>query len=207
VASNWKNRIVGEAEETPESLLANPFNHRIHEAYQQAQLEDILSRVGWVTRVIVNVQTQHVIDGHLRIQLAMKHGEEYVPVTYVDLTPDEERLMLATLDAVGDLAKRDDDVLRQLLDDITEGPYELLEQLRHEVRPEAEKPEEREIPEMKLKPFEHYDYVVLLFRDTQDWLAACERLGLGKQSVFEGGKRKIGMGRLVDGAEAMKLWK
>lgn len=60
------------------------------------------------------------------------------------------------------------------------------------------------VPEMELQPFEHYDYVVLMFRNEQDFSAACERLGIEKVSVtYPAGLKKIGLGRVVDGAAVM----
>ena len=62
-------------------------------------------------------------------------------------------------------------------------------------------------PEMELQTFEHYDYVVFVFRNTHDWRAAIDKLGLG-QSAFtlrDGVKRKVGFGRVVDGVRLLGL--
>ena len=88
----WRSRIIGEGEEAPDQLLAHPLNWRIHPGAQQAALEGVLDDVGWVQRVIVNKRTGHVLDGHLRIALAMRHGAPTVPVLYVDLDDREEAL-------------------------------------------------------------------------------------------------------------------
>ncbi len=101
---SWRNRIIGSGEENPESLLANPGNWRIHPRAQQDALSGVLSEVGWVANIIVNRQTGHVIDGHLRVSLALRRHEPTVPVTYVDLTPDEEALVLATFDPISAMA-------------------------------------------------------------------------------------------------------
>lgn len=114
----WRNRIVGQGEEAPDQLLANPHNWRTHPEIQQDELSKVLQRVGWVQRVIVNKRTGHVLDGHLRVQLAMWHDEERVPVTYVDLSPSEEKLMLAVLDPIAALAMRDDEKLAVLTTDV-----------------------------------------------------------------------------------------
>lgn len=112
-ATGWRNRIVGEGEESPDQLLANPANWRIHPKFQQDALAGVLDDVGWVQRIIVNQQTGHVVDGHLRVSLALSRDEQTIPVLYVDLTPEEEALVLATIDplsalAVTDAAKLDD---------------------------------------------------------------------------------------------------
>jgi hypothetical protein len=48
---------------------------------QQRALAGALSEVGWVQQVIVNQQTGHLIDGHLRVELA-RAANEPVPVVY-----------------------------------------------------------------------------------------------------------------------------
>ena len=52
----------------------------------------------------MNRRTGYVIDGHARVALALTRKEASVPVLYVDLSPDEERLVLATFDPIGALA-------------------------------------------------------------------------------------------------------
>ena len=109
-----RSRIVENAMMDPESLLAHPDNWRIHPRFQEAALEKVLDRVGWVQRVIVNQQTGHVVDGHLRVALALKRNEPEIPVTVVDLSEDEERVMLAALDPIGMMAERDYAKAREL---------------------------------------------------------------------------------------------
>lgn len=111
----WRNRIIGEGEESPADLMPNPLNWRKHPNEQADALEAALERVGWVQRVIVNKRTGRLIDGHLRVELAKRRGEEKVPVLYVDLDEDEEALILATLDPLSSLAEADTDQLADLL--------------------------------------------------------------------------------------------
>ena len=115
----WRNRIIGDGYEAPDQLLANPLNWRVHPLHQQEKLEGVLSEIGWIQRVIVNRATGHVIDGHARVGLAISRGEPQVPVLYVDLTLEEERLVLATLDPIGALAGTDRQVLDALLAEVS----------------------------------------------------------------------------------------
>lgn len=114
----WANRIIGAGEEAPDQLLANPMNWRIHPRGQQEALERVLDDIGIIQDVIVNQQTGHLIDGHLRVELAMRRGQPTVPVTYVDLTPDEEARALAAFDTIGGMAAADDAKIAELLNDI-----------------------------------------------------------------------------------------
>ncbi|QSX32477.1 hypothetical protein JYB87_11945 [Shewanella avicenniae] len=115
----WENRIVGSGTEDPAQLLANPFNFRKHPKHQQDALNGVLSEIGWIQDVIVNQTTGHLIDGHLRVELAMKKGEQ-VPVKYVELSEREEKIALASIDPIGALADQDQALLDELLADIGE---------------------------------------------------------------------------------------
>jgi hypothetical protein len=66
----WRSRIVVHAEVPPPELVPNPRNWRTHPAEQRRALTGALSEVGWVAEVLVNQTTGHVVDGHLRIELA-----------------------------------------------------------------------------------------------------------------------------------------
>jgi hypothetical protein len=115
----YRNRIVGQANVDPSQLLANPRNPRVHPAAQQDAMGKALEQVGWIQRVVVNKRTGHVIDGHLRVEMALSAGEPSIPVTYVDLSEEEERLALVTFDALGGMALVDEVAMADLLNEIT----------------------------------------------------------------------------------------
>lgn len=114
----FKNRIVGHGNEAPDQLLANPFNWKIHTELQQDQTEIVLETVGWVQSVIKNNRTGHMVDGHMRVMLALRRDEETVPVTYIDVSEAEERLILLTLDPLAALAAQDKEKLPLLKEDV-----------------------------------------------------------------------------------------
>jgi DNA modification methylase len=109
----WRNRIVGHGEVDPATLAANPKNWRVHPQAQRDALAGVLDQVGWVQDVIVNRRTGLVVDGHARIDLATKRGER-IPVVYVDLSEEEEALILATLDPLSAMAGQQDELLASL---------------------------------------------------------------------------------------------
>lgn len=116
--SAFQNRIIGYGEESPDQLLANPRNARIHPLTQQEGLTAILERVGWVTPIIVNKRTGFVVDGHLRVAVSITREEPSIPVAYVDLDDDEEALILATLDPLAGFAATDRELLANLMADL-----------------------------------------------------------------------------------------
>lgn len=113
-----KNRIMGHGAEPPDQLLANPANWRVHSQEQMDQLAAVLERVGWVQNVIVNRRTAHMIDGHARVMLALRRNEESVPVTYVDVSPEEERLLLLVLDPLSAMASADAEKVVELREEV-----------------------------------------------------------------------------------------
>lgn len=117
----WQNRITKYSEEAPDSLLANPKNWRTHPGTQADALRGVLEDVGVVQNVIANERTGYLIDGHLRVMEALKSGQAIIPVTWVDLSEEEEALVLATLDPLGSMAGTDaaqlDDLLRSVSTD------------------------------------------------------------------------------------------
>ena len=114
-ASPWRNRIVGHADVSPAELVPNPRNWRTHPREQQRALSGALAEVGWIAEVIVNGTTGRMVDGHLRIELALARQEPSVPVTYVELSDEEERLVLASLDPIGAMADAEAMALESLL--------------------------------------------------------------------------------------------
>lgn len=133
----WQNRIVSSDVVQADQLLANPFNWRVHPKAQQQALESVLDSVGWVQEIVVNQRTGHVVDGHLRVALAISR-KETVPVKYVDLSEEEESLILAALDPLSAMAVTDADMLSAILDDLRTSELvqedEALERLLRSIR-------------------------------------------------------------------------
>lgn len=140
----WSNRIVRTGTAVAIEFMANPNNWRIHPSFQQEALEGVLGDVGWVAPVVVNVRTGNLIDGHMRVMLALKRGDETpIPFVEVDLSEDEERKILATFDPIGDMAAVDREKFHELLGAVdTENAAlsSLLHDMRYESLP-IEQPE------------------------------------------------------------------
>ena len=82
-------------------------------------LAGVLDEVGYIATVLVNRRTGRLVGGHLRVDLARVRGEATIPVTYVDLSEDEERLVLASLDPLAAMATTDEAKLREILADVS----------------------------------------------------------------------------------------
>jgi len=131
----FANRIVGSGEESLDQIQFNPRNWRVHPLNQQNALKGVLEEVGWVQEVIINKRTGNLVDGHLRCQLAAREGAKTIPVKYVDLSEEEEALVLSTLDPIAAMAATD----RAKLDDLMRGIQSDNEQVQALVKEIAEK--------------------------------------------------------------------
>jgi len=116
--SNWQNRILSLDHVDPKTLIENPLNFKEHPDLQRRMMEGILDDVGWVDTVLVNKRTGHVIDGHMRLKLAIERGEATVPVLYIDVDEEEESNILATLDPVGTFAKERSEMVSSILENV-----------------------------------------------------------------------------------------
>ena len=116
----WQDRTVGRENVAPDQLVANPNNWRIHTRAQERALAGVLESVGLVDDVIVNVTTQHVVNGHLRVAMAISSGQPTIPVRYIEITAAEEDLVLATFDPLSMMAGQDKELAKDLLDRLVE---------------------------------------------------------------------------------------
>lgn len=110
----YRSRIVRHENVDPRTLTPNVENWRKHPDYQKANVDETLQAIGWIQDIIVNETTGNLIDGHLRLSLALSHKQASVPVKYVSLSREEERLALATFDPLGAMAQTDNAKFAQL---------------------------------------------------------------------------------------------
>jgi hypothetical protein len=126
----WRNRITRTGTAPASEFKANERNWRIHPREQRDALKGVLSEVGWVTGVITNKTTGNVIDGHARIEEALKLGDDTpVPFIEVELSEDEEAKILATFDPISAMAVADKEQLDALLRDVQSADAGVMQML------------------------------------------------------------------------------
>lgn len=118
-ARPWRVRIVAYRLMPVAEILENPKAWRIHPEAQTRGLRAVLDQVGLVKPLILNERTGRLVDGKARLDLARRNGQEMLPVIIVDLSEEEEALILATLDPLAALAEADGGALEALLAEIS----------------------------------------------------------------------------------------
>jgi hypothetical protein len=115
---SWQSKVVRHADVAPADLLAHPDNVTIHTVEQQTDMERMLGRIGWAASVLVSVNSGRIIDGHMRVAVALNVGATTVPVDYVDLSEEEERKALLYLKRMPSLAGLDRVNLAEVLEQV-----------------------------------------------------------------------------------------
>lgn len=111
----WVNRIRSSGTKPAADFHAHELNWRLHPDEQQAALEGLLDKVGWIQNVIISARTGKILDGHARVALALKRGDQTpVPFIEVDVSEEEEKLALAALDPISARAATDQQKLNDL---------------------------------------------------------------------------------------------
>jgi ParB-like chromosome segregation protein Spo0J len=173
------------------------------------------------------VVDQHgvIIAGHTRWKAACLLELEQVPVhVATDLTEDQVVAYRVADNRVGELTDWDPAGLMAELDGLVSQSAELNAlfseldaEMRKRARAEAgedddgddkssadDSGEGTETDGLALRPHEHYDYVVILARDSQTWNVLCERLGIREGRIFGRKKTRIGICRAIEADQVLR---
>lgn len=177
-------------------------NAKMHSAEQVDYIANSIKEFGWQQPVVIDSDNVIVI-GHGRVLAAKKLGIEEAPcVRASELTKEQiKALRLAdnkTNESEWDSALLDLDML-DLGIDMSMFGFESVEE-------EFEKKQDKEkmLKSMELKAFEHYDYIVFVFKNQMDWLNAVNAFGLERVDAGYGKTKKVGIGRVLDGARLLE---
>lgn len=115
----WLNRIIDHRDVATCDLRPHELNFRMHPSVQQEALSAALQELGFIHAVLVSARTMTILNGHLRVELATDAHSETIPATLVDLSTDEENMVLALFDRLAALATTDAGKLRELLSQVS----------------------------------------------------------------------------------------
>ena len=199
----------------PHTLTEHPNNPRLHGRIQRIALNESLDQLGWLRPLTFNRQTNRLLDGHLRREQAIENSVPAVPVIVVDLDEKREAIAVASLDRIGEMAEYDEKVMNNLLAQAADDSA--FDALRGIIA-EGDVPSAADVgtlPERSdqggqtpaaLVPNIRCDYVMLLFREQNDYAHAIEHFELERlrdplRKVGKGRKPVIGQVRVIDGSK------
>lgn len=103
----WENRITGFSNDPVAKLIGNPKNFRRHPVEQRRIFNAAASTIGIVAPALFNDRTNHLLDGHMRIEEAARMGIKTFPTIHIDLPEEDEDIALASFDAISAMAFED----------------------------------------------------------------------------------------------------
>ena len=109
-----RNRIRQHKRARAGDLVPHELNPRVHSESQRRALQALYQEIGFARSLLVYEQSDgrlKIIDGHLRAELT---PEELVDVEILDVTEEEARTLLLSMDPLAQLASYDAQLLAEL---------------------------------------------------------------------------------------------
>ena len=194
-------------------LVPNPKNNNHHPKEQIDRLAKIIDYQGQRSPIVVSNRSGFIVKGHGRLEAIRKLGWEQVAVDYQDYESEAQEYADMTADnQIAMWAEFDNNMLMSEIPELGDMDLDMLG--LKELDLEKDDNKKNDIisePECEFTQelLEEHNYVVLYFDNEVDWLQA--------QSLFElktvqalgskQGFRKMGVGRVLKGAEALEKLK
>lgn len=183
-------------------------NARLHQPEDIDAICESIKEFGFDDPIGIWSDRNVIVEGHGRLMAAKKLGMESVPCIRLDHLTDEQRRAYALAHnrtaelSEWDLAMKQLEIMN--ITDIDMSKLGFTDDIDEEQDDGTGQSPEKSIESMELKAFEHYDYIVFVFNNTFDWLNAVNEFGLKKVDAGYGKTKKIGIGRVIDGARLLE---
>jgi hypothetical protein len=125
MSTSIRNRIKAHRRVRAGDLVAHEFNFRSHPAHQRAALEALYQEVGFARSLLAYELPDgrlKLIDGHLRRDI---DPDMEVEVEILDVTEEEARMLLLSIDPLAALAETQEQLLNRLGEVVPEVPEDL----------------------------------------------------------------------------------
>lgn len=196
-----------------DDLSVNELNPKTIDPKNFVALKESIETFGLAEPLVYNLTTKRIVGGNQRLKVLQSLGETKVQVMAAELTEAEEKALMMIFGNQHAMGKWDIEKALARLDEIRDQTPDLyanlaMGPLRRDLGDEKSVEVEAGkdiIPEMEIQPFEHWDYIVLVFNDSREWLSALEYFDVGKVKFSPSvGPKKIGLGRVINGKKFLE---
>lgn len=200
-------------EKSVSDLKEHPDNTRKITTEAKRGLRTSLESFGNVELIVWNKRFDRIIGGHQKLKILKEEGQSKTQVIEVDLNKEEEKALMLVLNSryiAGEFTKETKgalDFIKEKRPDLYSGLMmpglnKEIEKMQLKV---PTKEEEEIIPELEILPYEHWDYILLVFDDSRDWMVALDWFGIKKNVyITRAGHKKIGLGRIIKGKKFLE---
>ena len=194
------------------------YNPRTINSEQKAGLESSIDKFGYVENLIYNKQTGTLVSGHQRLTSLIEKGYTSVDVHIVDIDLEKEKALNIAMNArtiTGDFTKGINEILSEImLSDVEFYDLANLNSLHiydneEDVLKDEEEKNEVEMNEMILLPYEHYDAILVVCKNTDNFMFLSSALGLEDKKIISSPmvqKKKLGRTRAVLASKLLEVF-
>lgn len=200
------------------------YNPRVISDESKAGLSLCVDKFGYLQPIIFNTRTERIVSGHQRIDLLYEKGFEKAQVTVVDLSEELEKELNIAMNsgtvtgeftpAVNDLIQEILDIDAEFFDMLNLGSLSIVDDNEDngaEITSEhANTTKKDNVPGMELLPYEHYDCLLVVFKNVDDFLFLSSALKLDEKRIISSPNvknKKVGKLRAVSADKVIELIK
>lgn len=176
-------------------------------------VKESIEKFGFKVPLVIDKKNV-IVCGHTRYEAAKLLKLDTVPcIKADDLTDEQVKAFRLADNKVAEFSEWDDFKLDLELGQLQEmgvdmEPFGFFDETDDKDESEKKEDSEKAIASMELNEFEHYDYLVFVFDNKNDFITACNEFNIQKVRGNGHKHNKIGLGRAVRGsrlAERLRL--
>ena len=178
-------------------------NPRFNDSAVDVVMESI-REFGFKVPMVIDSRGE-IVTGHTRFEASKRLGLEEVPcIVADDLTEEQVRAFRLADNKTAEFAEWDEYLLELEMLSISEIDLERFGFYAEDEPDEPDAETVKRVKAMEIRAFEHHDYLVFVFQNQQDWLAATNAFGIERVDAGYGKTKKVGVGRVLNGKRLLE---
>lgn len=194
------------------SLVPNPENPNTHTTEQIELTAAIITATKWRYPIVVSKNSGMIVDGHMRYSAAMLISEKLkVPVDYQSFPSyDDERVEMIRKNRIESMSLLKKSKVGNIIVDVQTNDYDLsltaISPEEIDVLLNVGGAKDRPEIEFTTEVMESNNYIVFVFDNEVDWMAAEQAFGVKKVKGLDCRKDYVreGLGRVLNGSKLLE---